>query len=72
MAAAEGAPPVLLGLPASAFSSLPLTGSSTAKEIAAGTRLYGLVDGHLLWAWDIAAFGQELRSHASARLARAE
>ena len=46
--------------------------SSTAKEIAAGTRLYGLVDGHLLWAWDIAAFGQELRSHASARLARAE
>lgn len=46
--------------------------SATAKEYTAATRLYGLVDGHLLWAWDIAAFGQELRSHASARLARLE
>jgi hypothetical protein len=31
-----------------------------------------LVDGHLLWAWDIAALGGALSSHASARLARAE
>ena len=46
--------------------------SSTAKEYAAATRLYGLVDGHLLWAWDMAALGQDLRTHASARLARAE
>ena len=46
--------------------------SATAKELTASTRLYGLVDSHLLWAWDIAAFGQELRSHASARLARLE
>lgn len=46
--------------------------SATAKEYTAATRLYGLVDGHLLWAWDIAAFGEELRSHASARLARLE
>lgn len=46
--------------------------SATAKDYAAATRLYGLVDGHLLWAWDIAAFGQELRSHASARLARVQ
>ncbi|MFG6403594.1 MULTISPECIES: FABP family protein [unclassified Microbacterium] len=45
---------------------------SGARDYAAATRLYGLVDGHLLWAWDIAAFGEELRSHASARLARAE
>ena len=43
-----------------------------AKPYAAATRMYGLVDAHLLWAWDIAALGQELRSHASARLARAE
>jgi hypothetical protein len=43
-----------------------------AKAYAAGTRMYGLVDGHLLWAWDIAALGVELSSHASARLARAE
>lgn len=43
-----------------------------AKEYAAATRLYGLVEGHLLWAWDIAAFGQSLRTHASGRLARVE
>lgn len=41
-----------------------------AKEYGAATRLYGLVDGHLLWAWDIAALGTALRSHASARLAK--
>ncbi|MDI2098739.1 FABP family protein [Ruicaihuangia caeni] len=46
--------------------------SSTAKEYTAATRLYGLVESHLLWAWDIAALGQDLRSHASARLARTE
>jgi hypothetical protein len=43
-----------------------------AKAYAAATRMYGLVDGHLLWAWDIAALGHELGAHASARLARAE
>lgn len=43
-----------------------------AKPYAAASRMYGLVDGHLLWAWDIAALGQDLASHASARLARAE
>jgi len=43
-----------------------------AKVYAAATRMYGLVDGHLLWAWDIAALGRELSSHASARLARVD
>ena len=43
-----------------------------AKDYAAATRLYGLVDGHLLWAWDIAALGQDLRTHASGRLARVD
>jgi hypothetical protein len=43
-----------------------------AKEYTAATRLYGLVENHLLWAWDIAALGQDLRTHASARLAKAE
>jgi hypothetical protein len=43
-----------------------------AKDYSAATRLYGLVDEHLLWAWDIAALGQELRTHASGRLARVE
>jgi hypothetical protein len=40
------------------------------KEYGAASRMYGLVDSHLLWAWDIAALGTPLRSHASARLAR--
>ncbi|GHD47971.1 FABP family protein [Mycetocola manganoxydans] len=43
-----------------------------AKEYAAATRLYGLVDSHLLWAWDIAALGQNLRTHASGRLSKAD
>lgn len=46
--------------------------SASAKEYSSATRLYGLVDGHLLWAWDIAALGQSMRTHASGRLARAE
>lgn len=46
--------------------------SASAKEYAAATRIYGLVDSHLLWAWDIAALGQDLRTHASGRLARVE
>ncbi|MBD3942831.1 FABP family protein [Microbacterium sp. NEAU-LLC] len=43
-----------------------------AKAYAAATRMYGLVDNHLLWAWDIAALGFELGAHASARLAKAD
>ncbi|UCR88768.1 FABP family protein [Mycetocola spongiae] len=43
-----------------------------SKDYTAATRMYGLVDAHLLWAWDIAALGQDLRSHASARLSKAE
>ena len=46
--------------------------TASAKDYAAATRLYGLVDGHLLWAWDIAALGQDLRTHASGRLARVQ
>jgi len=46
--------------------------SANAKEHAASTRLYGLVENHLLWAWDIAALGTGLRTHASGRLAREE
>ena len=40
-----------------------------AKEYTAATRLYGLVDNHLLWAWDIAALGQE-PAHARLRSSR--
>ena len=43
-----------------------------AKEYGAATRMYGLVEGHLLWAWDIAALGSPLGAHASARLAKVD
>lgn len=46
--------------------------TAAAKDYAAATRLYGLVEDHLLWAWDIAALGQGLRTHASGRLARVD
>lgn len=46
--------------------------SNSAKEYTAATRMYGMVDGRLLWAWDIAALGQDLRTHASARLAKVD
>lgn len=46
--------------------------SPNAKEYNAGTRLMGLVEGALLWAWDMAALGQPLKSHASARLEKTE
>jgi len=32
--------------------------------------MLGLVDGDLLWAWDLAALGRPLATHASARLSR--
>jgi hypothetical protein len=44
--------------------------TQTAQEYNAAARLYGLVQGDLLWATDIAALGQPLQSYASARLKR--
>jgi hypothetical protein len=46
--------------------------TASAKEYTAATRLYGLVDSKLLWAWDIAALGQDLRTHSSGSLTRVE
>ena len=43
-----------------------------SKEYSGATRIYGLVEGALLWAWDIAALGNPLASHASARLERVQ
>ncbi len=42
----------------------------TAKEYTGGHRLYGLVEGDLLWAYDMAAMGQALQSHLWGRLVR--
>ena len=45
--------------------------TETAKEVTAGSRMYGNVDGDLLYAYDMAAVGQELQPHTWARLQRA-
>jgi hypothetical protein len=44
--------------------------TSTAKSVTAGHRLYGIVDGALLYAQEMAAMGYGLTSHLSARLPR--
>ncbi len=44
--------------------------TESAKEYTAGHRLYGLVEGDLMYAFDMAAMGQPLQSHLSARLKR--
>lgn len=44
--------------------------TSTAKSVTAGHRLYGIVDGVLLYAQEMAAMGHPLTSHLSARLIR--
>ncbi|CAB4330526.1 MAG: DUF1794 domain-containing protein [Actinobacteria bacterium] len=40
----------------------------SAKEVTSGKRLYGLVDGRLFWAYDMAAVGQDLQVHVAAEL----
>jgi hypothetical protein len=44
--------------------------SPTAKEVTAGHRLFGIVDGALLYAQEMAAVGRGLEPHLSARLLR--
>lgn len=45
--------------------------TETAKEVTSGHRLYGNVEGDLLYAYDMEAMGQELQPHLWARLQRA-
>ena len=45
---------------------------ASGADVSAAKRLYGLVQGDLMWAHDLAAFGQPLQPYASARLARLE
>ncbi len=44
----------------------------SAKEVSAERRLYGMVDEELMYAADMAAVGQSLQPHLSARLTRGE
>ena len=46
--------------------------TASAVEVTAGKRLYGLVHGDLMWAFDLAAFGNPMQTYASARLVRAD
>jgi THAP4-like, heme-binding beta-barrel domain len=71
----DGVSEVYLGAVGSARIDLAtdaVVRTANAKPYAAATRLYGLVDKRLLWAWDIAALGQGLRSHASGSLDRVD
>ncbi len=45
--------------------------TETAKEVVSGHRLYGNVEGDLLYAYDMEAMGQLLQPHLWARLQRA-
>ena len=45
--------------------------TSSAKEVTAGRRLYGLIGTDLGYAYDLAAVGQPLQPHLSAQLKRA-
>lgn len=47
-----------------------LARTQTAKEVTALKRLYGLVEGDLAYAIDMAAMGKPLQAHLSARLQR--
>ncbi|RPF19743.1 FABP family protein [Myceligenerans xiligouense] len=44
--------------------------TSTSSDVRASKRLYGLVEGRLLWVEELAAFGEPLRSYASGELDR--
>lgn len=44
--------------------------TESAKEVVGGKRLYGNVEGDLLYAYDMAAVGQPLQPHLWARLQR--
>ncbi|CAM3294432.1 FABP family protein [Stackebrandtia soli] len=46
--------------------------SPSAKEVTAGKRLYGIVEGALMYAAEMAAMGHPLTPHLSARLQRIE
>jgi len=49
-----------------------IAASPSAKKYTAGERLYGLVNGELMWTYDMAAVDQPLTNHLSARLRPAE
>lgn len=51
-----------------ASDAMARTGSSA--DVRASKRMYGLVEGRLMWVEELAAFGEPLRNYASAELNR--
>lgn len=45
-----------------------VTRTDSAKDYSAGERLYGLVNGRLMWTYDMAAMGQQMTNHLAATL----
>ncbi|MFF4878349.1 MULTISPECIES: FABP family protein [unclassified Micromonospora] len=52
------------------FATDAVVRTATAKEVTGGHRLFGIVEGALLYAQDMAAMGHGLSPHLSARLVR--
>ncbi|AYY14512.1 FABP family protein [Actinobacteria bacterium YIM 96077] len=46
--------------------------TETAKDYRSGHRLYGLVEGRLMYVYEMAAMGEDLQPHLSAELQRVE
>lgn len=46
--------------------------TASAPDVTASSRMFGLVQGELMWVEELAAFGHELQSYASGRLSRQE
>lgn len=42
--------------------------TASSKEVNSGARLYGLVNGELMWVYEMAAMGHPLQAHLSGRL----
>ncbi|MEV4659162.1 FABP family protein [Micromonospora sp. NPDC049301] len=52
------------------FATDAVVRTATAKEVTGGHRLFGIVEGALLYAQEMAAMGHPLSPHLSARLVR--
>jgi hypothetical protein len=59
-----------IGTPRLEMTTDAVARTQTAKEYTSGHRLYGMVEGDLLWAYDMAAMGQPLQPHLWGRLVR--
>ncbi|HET8716327.1 MAG TPA: FABP family protein [Nocardioidaceae bacterium] len=59
-----------IGTPRIEMTTDAVARTQTAKEYTGGHRMYGMVEGDLLWAYDMAAVGQKLQPHLWGRLVR--